>query len=543
MLKHIKFLHLSAFLFFFALLIHSSPAAIQAASPSPSPTSTSQPRTALEGHVYIIDSEFYPLSGVAIMNVTNPNKPIQIATTDKDGFYEVTNLSPGNYVLSANLSSFETVSETVQLDPLPKEIIQDFYLKPISDNKIQGTVTKSDGTPIQVASIALMQGPAIYKLVEADEKGAYEIRGIIKGDYTLRVIKSIIMLSNPSFFATSPANPEVKFSQDRGQTLTQNLIVTESFSPKITLTVHTFKRLGHTAMPGEEITGIELELTKADTENETPLGKKNSPAQFENLDPGYYTIESSATAKWEEDSTTLFLANPNEELELLLEPIDTECEKHPQANVDQFWFCGAEAKALHSNTAYASHWTSIDTTIGALRTQYGRTDLPQRVKIISTDMTNAFYVPAEAEKGACPAPMTSSIDEPAEDIIFTSGIVKRGNAAFMADPITIHEWGHGDDRREGNCITFRSEEEPFTLLRLAGEAFGEQFFYPIKDSTYHNDGSLLGATVGHPEENNIETAASLFHALHHLPKFSEIITNYPPSLKDILQKLVTLIQT
>ncbi|WP_270182938.1 carboxypeptidase regulatory-like domain-containing protein [Alkalihalobacillus sp. CinArs1] len=114
---------------------------------------------------------------------------VTTAFTNLNGEYEVTDLPPGIYNITAHAADFQSNSATASLLPGASTVV-DIELTPAPGN-IVGTVTDSDGNPLSNVSVRIIddQGLLVGTIL-TDSNGGYVFNGLAPGNYTVTAIAS-----------------------------------------------------------------------------------------------------------------------------------------------------------------------------------------------------------------------------------------------------------------------------------------------------------------------------------------------------------------
>lgn len=164
--------------------------------PSYTKIKLSPDRNAAKSVVYgtVQNRENIPLPNAQVYIFSHDNKtcPINVATTDADGEYLITGLTPGKYVLSASFFGY-TLPKKINIEIFAKEYFcADLYLyrtNSVTNGTISGIV-RYKGYPSPYAFAALYrEGNDGYRLIQVKEtnsEGAYLFSGLKDGKYIVK---------------------------------------------------------------------------------------------------------------------------------------------------------------------------------------------------------------------------------------------------------------------------------------------------------------------------------------------------------------------
>ena len=141
-------------------------------------------------------------------------EPYLRATTDQDGFYRFTNLTPGSYSVSASAPAYviarkEPQSKTVLVSE--DENVDNINFALVRGGVITGRVTDADGRPVIEQQISLYVAENLEKRsadtpmwsdrwVQTDDRGVYRIFGLSPGRYKVaagRTDENAFNFNNP----------------------------------------------------------------------------------------------------------------------------------------------------------------------------------------------------------------------------------------------------------------------------------------------------------------------------------------------------------
>lgn len=157
---------------------------------------------ALEGRV---TSEGVGLGGV---QVDANGKP---ATTLADGSYSYSELSPGNYTITATKEGYEEKAENRDLEGGKTTVCNFELISAI--HSVRGTVVDTGtGRGIPEASISIEKG-SVKKTGATDANGDYLISNLSNGEYTISVVKKgYALLTGPEAFTIADTDAQVDFT-------------------------------------------------------------------------------------------------------------------------------------------------------------------------------------------------------------------------------------------------------------------------------------------------------------------------------------------
>ncbi|MFQ3545546.1 carboxypeptidase regulatory-like domain-containing protein [Halobacillus rhizosphaerae] len=138
----------------------------------------------IEGQVLDAFGEF-PLSGAVVQLFPAQSLiPVANAVTDQDGFYSFSGVAPGEYTVTASLTGYArgAVGATVIENQVT---IADIFLIP-NPASISGTVTSNDGSPIQGATVRVVdQNETVLGTGVTAFDGSYVIGNLPPGSHTV----------------------------------------------------------------------------------------------------------------------------------------------------------------------------------------------------------------------------------------------------------------------------------------------------------------------------------------------------------------------
>jgi len=129
-----------------------------------------------------------PVEGARV-EVSGAGGARRVATTDREGFYQLTGLAPGNYAVRAllpeTLAAYEERPAQVAARGCAEVNVYTNF-----DGRVSGLVTDADGQPVNELRIDLIRadGPEISLnslSAHTDKEGRYELKGVPPGRYLL----------------------------------------------------------------------------------------------------------------------------------------------------------------------------------------------------------------------------------------------------------------------------------------------------------------------------------------------------------------------
>jgi len=161
-------------------------------------------------------------AAVELRRKNEPNSnPLFSTSTSKMGYFNFSNLSPGDYILSASLkkNSNKTVLKNETIVSIASETPEYIMPKPLellNASTLEITVTDGSGAPLQSARVFLNDIKNLY----TNKKGTVSFAELTEGVYKLEIIKEGYInkieyitageAERKSTFVLSPSNPEIK---------------------------------------------------------------------------------------------------------------------------------------------------------------------------------------------------------------------------------------------------------------------------------------------------------------------------------------------
>ena len=259
---------------------HSINITVLAVTPTPSPSPTPTPANGII-FGFVIDAS----TGLPIQNATvSTDIGGYSSTTDADGFYNILEVVPNNYLLTASATGYNSstqsvtvsagtlieakfsLASSVQPTPTPSPT-------PTGSGIIYGFVYDEDEMPMRSVSMTLT-GPNSYsESSKTDEDGYYSFEGLAAGDYTIRASKS----------GYQPASENVSLGEGEENEVDFNLEETTSGS------IYGFVR----DIYGEPIENVRIKLKGLKTRyNAKTASDKDGFFEFTELDADKYVLKA-----------------------------------------------------------------------------------------------------------------------------------------------------------------------------------------------------------------------------------------------------------
>ncbi len=130
------------------------------------------------------DGSGRPRTGVTVTVIDARGDVAAVAVTGATGRYEMADLQPGDYTLTAMVRGSNPVAFGVHI---PHHGRAEFDVEVPENGSLRGTVHGSDsGLPVAHAAVAVLDhGGMVMASVRADELGRYEIDALTPGEYTV----------------------------------------------------------------------------------------------------------------------------------------------------------------------------------------------------------------------------------------------------------------------------------------------------------------------------------------------------------------------
>jgi len=136
----------------------------------------------------VINSATDPIFG-ALVEVSQGGILIGSDTTAVDGTYSIGGLPPGSYVVTASAASYQTLAVGASVTGGAITTV-DFELAS-NPGIISGTVTDTNGSPLQSVLVQVIAGGATIASGLTDSSGNYLFSGIAPGSYTVSASKTL----------------------------------------------------------------------------------------------------------------------------------------------------------------------------------------------------------------------------------------------------------------------------------------------------------------------------------------------------------------
>ncbi|MEI2325688.1 carboxypeptidase regulatory-like domain-containing protein [Priestia megaterium] len=218
----------------------------------------------------VLSQDGTPVNGATIRLIDQFNTVITTVTTNAQGQYTISNVTPGQYSLTVSASNFQSQSRGVTINA-GQTTVSNFTLIP-SPGTVTGTITGSAGTPIEGAVIEVLDsGSNVIASTTSNAQGQYTINQLAPGTFRLR--------ATAQNFQTSLLG----FSIQAGQTTTQNIVLQPS--PGILTGTLTDAQTGPPLIGGSVNVVNQAGVTIA-------TATTNAQGQYTiaNLAPGNYTV-------------------------------------------------------------------------------------------------------------------------------------------------------------------------------------------------------------------------------------------------------------
>ncbi|MBN9654118.1 carboxypeptidase regulatory-like domain-containing protein [Halobacillus sp. GSS1] len=214
-----------------------------------------------------------PLTGVTVELRNAMNVLIATTTTNGNGQYNFTSLTPGSYSLSYLLNNYMTATRSVTVTAGQTEVVN-VLLTP-DPGSITGTVRTTGNVVIPGAEVHLVNNSnVVLSTAITDAQGEYTFNGVTPGSYVLTVSASTYQ------------------SETRGTTVQSNAATVEDFQlPGSPGTVAgTVRNEANVVIPNATVEVLDLANNVIATATTNPMGMYT----IDQLAPGTYTLRTSA---------------------------------------------------------------------------------------------------------------------------------------------------------------------------------------------------------------------------------------------------------
>lgn len=218
----------------------------------------------------VLSQDGTPLNGATIKLIDQFNTVITTVTTNAQGQYTISSVTPGQYSITVSASNFQSQSRGVTINS-GQTTVSNFTLIP-SPGTVTGTITGSAGTPIEVAVIEVLDsGSNVIASTTSNAQGQYTINQLAPGTFRLR--------ATAQNFQTSLLG----FTIQAGQTTNQNIVLQPSPGTLTgTLT---------DAQTGNPLIGASVNVVnQANVTIATAITNAQGQYTIANLAPGTYTV-------------------------------------------------------------------------------------------------------------------------------------------------------------------------------------------------------------------------------------------------------------
>ncbi|MEK1833433.1 carboxypeptidase regulatory-like domain-containing protein [Priestia megaterium] len=163
----------------------------------------------------VLSQDGTPVIGATIRLINQFNSVITTATTNAQGQYTISSVTPGQYTLTISASNFQSQSRGVTITSA-QTTVSNFTLI-ASPGTVTGTITSTTGIPIEGAVIEVLDsGSNVIATTTSNAQGQYTINQLAPGTFRLRAIAQN--------FQTSLLG----FTIQAGQKTTQNIVLQPS---------------------------------------------------------------------------------------------------------------------------------------------------------------------------------------------------------------------------------------------------------------------------------------------------------------------------
>ncbi|MBY0090740.1 carboxypeptidase regulatory-like domain-containing protein [Priestia aryabhattai] len=246
----------------------------------------------------VLSQDGTPVNGATIRLIDQFNSVATTVTTNAQGQYTISSVTPGQYSLTSSASNFQSQSRGVTITSA-QTTVSNFNLA-ASPGTVIGTVTSSTGTPIEGAIIEVLDsGSNVITTTTSNAQGQYTINQLAPGTFRLR--------ATAQNFQTSLLG----FTIQAGQTTTQNIVLQPS--PGILTGTLTDAQIG-TPLVGASVNVV----NQAGVTIATATTNEQGQYSIANLAPGVYTVTFGQQGYASQTVGTVIQANTTTTLPIAL---------------------------------------------------------------------------------------------------------------------------------------------------------------------------------------------------------------------------------
>ncbi len=216
-----------------------------------------------------------PIEG-AIVEALRGGTVVGSTTANGLGAYSLTGLAPGSYDVQASATNYQTATQTGISVLSNQTAPANISLVP-QPGTISGTITDSSSSPLEGATVDVLQGGIIMATDTTAADGTYSISDLLPGSYTVRA--SLDTYQTAVVGATVQSN----------QTTTVDLILQDS--PR-TISGTVVDTSTPTPLP---ISGATIDILQETVVLATATTLEDGTYSISSLAPGIYTVRATAT--------------------------------------------------------------------------------------------------------------------------------------------------------------------------------------------------------------------------------------------------------
>ena len=168
-----------------------TPTATKTLTPTPTPTPKASPTPAGTGIIYgvVTDVDGFPFKNVSVL-MTGANDYSKSTKTDKEGYYEFTNLEAGDYTVTYEKDGYQTTTQEVSLEEGETVDLGTIILEQIEKGSVSGYVVDITGNPIESVRLKLKGiRTKTTKIESTDADGFFEFTDLEADDYMITATK------------------------------------------------------------------------------------------------------------------------------------------------------------------------------------------------------------------------------------------------------------------------------------------------------------------------------------------------------------------